>query len=110
MTHNHPIYKDGASFSVQDIQVAVDYHLAEIRAVGQRYRHSMIIPRDTTLTGDDVYLVYEQQHAAVKVELLGQVQAGNLTSAEANLHHRHEVWARVAPMLGLKYKREEWKA
>lgn len=108
MTHNHPLTTEGTAFTHEDIEYAVNYHLHEIRAVGQKYRHSMIIPAGSPLTGADVFLVYQKHDQAIHAEMLGKIRSGAIDVAAANLHHRHELWLRAAPELGLTYAREEW--
>ena len=97
LTHNHPLTADGTSFSAADVRLAATYKLAEVRAVGGRYVHSLRMDRG--LEWADIEPLYLQTNAAVYNEFYRQITLGTMTTDEASLRHHHEVWSRLANLL-----------
>lgn len=118
-THNHPRGWDvpesdprrtGNSFSADDIGVACNAEVAEIRAVTPKRRYWMRPPpggwnmaywRSTLLPTRTYY------NNEVRAEFLKEIRRGTLTTDEAEALHNHEVWLRVTRDLGIPYGYDE---
>lgn len=118
-THNHPRGWDvpesdprrtGNSFSADDIAVACNVEVAEIRAVTPKRRYWMRPPpegwdmaywRSTLLPTRTFY------NNEVRAEFLKEIRRGTLTPDEAEAQHNHEVWLRVSRDLGIPYGYDE---
>lgn len=106
LTHNHP---SGSSFSPQDIALAAEYGLAEIRAVGRTYDHSMRPPLkggwSTKFWAEVVEPAFRRAHQEVEREFWRAIEAGKMSRERARDQHWHTVWRRVALRTGLRYSR-----
>lgn len=103
-THNHPTY--GGSFSLEDVYFAMKNDLAEMRAVGKKYVHSMKRPAEGWPAVKELIDEYDRANKEVQAEFWKKIYAGQMTPEEAEREHWHEVWTRVARRLNLLYKRE----
>lgn len=103
LTHNHP---QGASFSWQDVRLALSVGLTEIRAVGALCVYVLRPPAG--VMWEDVASLVEVLRRQVEQELVPAVNTGTLTPPEANLLYWHQVWAGMAEIRGWDYRREEW--
>jgi len=103
-THNHPAL--GVSFSWADVNFAVRTDLAEMRAVGKEYVHSIKRPAAGWPDINVLYAHYRLANEEVETEFWNRINAGEMTMDEAEKEHWHEVWTRVARRLNLLYKRE----
>lgn len=118
LTHNHPRgleYPDsdprswGNSFSDDDIFLASTHELAEIRAVTPKQRFSMKPPEEgwsQTYWEDKILPLLVETNRAVIVDFRQQIELYQMTQAEVEAEHWHEVWSRISSKLGLKYTRE----
>jgi len=89
-THNHPLDTDGSSFSMDDILVAQVTGMAEMRAVGGRYTHSMKLP----VGAGDMTSLMQAINRDVTAETWIAIGTGTMSVAEANARHYHELWTR----------------
>ncbi len=118
-THNHPggwAYppdhpgRKGNSFSKEDIQVACNCRLAEMRATSPGYVHSMKPGPggwDWRTWEEQVEPVYAMFDRIVHAEQGAQILQNKLTTQQAEANHFHLIWSRVAPVLGWHYTRTE---
>ena len=118
LTHNHPRglgFPDtdprswGNSFSDDDIFLASTHELAEIRAVTPKQRFSMKPPVEgwsQTYWEETILPTLVETNRAVIVDFGQQFELYQMTKAEVEAEHWHEVWSRISSKLGLKYTRE----
>ena len=111
-THNHP--NAGGSFSPEDVAFGIRYDLGEVRAVdGVRKRYVYSLRRPAGGWAEDLIEQVERvrQDAEREVVRLGRerIERGDLSPEDANYEHWHEVWIRVAEVLGLDYHRLPWE-
>jgi hypothetical protein len=105
-THNHPV--SGGSFSLDDIMLTIDYDLAQMRACGREYRHSMTRPAGGWGSSGEVRNKYLAENANVRADFTAKIAAGEMTLENAEKEHSHAVWQRVTKDLGIPYLRERW--
>jgi hypothetical protein len=101
-THNHP---HRHSFSVHDIELAVEYQMREMRAVTTAYRYFA-----SGFAGVDLAKVAaeHQAHAPyAEHATLGRVIAGSVHLADLSVESTHATWERVSAALGFHYTREQ---
>lgn len=103
--HNHPL---DITLSENDIFLARNTNLAEIRAVGDRYVYSMKPGPDGW--GDEqqyirAYLSAKEQYMP---ELEKKYEAGIITYTEYKGKLRDLIWKKVAKDVGYEYKRIPW--
>lgn len=115
-THNHPrgwYYPEGdprragSSFSPDDLYSAALSDIAELRAVTPHHIFTMR-PRNggpwpsSELVGP-MYLMEEE---AYRRDALQRMAQGMMTVAKDNADAGHAVWSKLAPVMGLVYRRE----
>jgi hypothetical protein len=100
-THNHP---ESHSFSVEDIELAAEYKMHEIRVVTAGYRHFAwgFARVDHSLVKSE----YKQLEPYAQHQVLGRIIAGILNPADAEVEVVHATWERVARSLRFEYRRE----
>ncbi len=115
LTHNHPVSvaypegdprRGGISFSLEDILLAIQESLAEIRAVSPGYLHSMRPHGRRWPRRAMVRRAYAEARRAEQQEDLVATRDGTLDYATAQADFYHLVWDRVAAQAGLDYARE----
>ncbi len=118
MTHNHrtntevsqddPGWK-GKSFSIDDVQVAAEIEIAELRSVSFAYRHSMRPPIGgwNKALGEEIALAFEINYAKVYARLEMSYLRDEISYLELDMEATHEAWRLTAQQYKLKYKREE---
>lgn len=101
-THNHP---GNSTFSAQDVQLASQIGLAELRAVGPTLRYSMIA--DQGWPGSDILdgAMIQSKNDAIK-RVSGMVNRGDIEREFAQPESEHQFWTILSDKLGLKYTRE----
>lgn len=115
-THNHPRGWEypqddprhaGFSFSPHDILLACRAELAEIRAVAPQFRFSMKPPSEgwNEAYWSIISTVFEVEKAEVDHEMIQMLRQGHLSPAEYQVEYLHQVWLRVASLLGVEYIR-----
>ncbi|MBT9174343.1 MAG: hypothetical protein DDT21_02757 [Syntrophomonadaceae bacterium] len=104
LTHNHPSY--GGSFSWPDANFAIGNNLAEMRAVGQEYVHSLTRPVSGWPSVETVKIEYDLANQEILRRIHVKLQQGQITIDEANRGHYHEVWMLIAGKLDLNYVRK----
>lgn len=119
VTHNHPLgwrhpesdpRHAGNSFSPDDIMLAADAGMAEVRAVTPTHRYSMRPPAggwDGRWAYSTLLPAYNRVRDEVYADYQQRIDRGEMTKAQATADHFHEVWTRLATQLGLNYDREE---
>lgn len=101
LTHNHP---GGHSFSIEDVELAAEYKMQELRVVTADYRHFA-----WGFAGVDPARVspeYKTLEPYAQHQVLGRVIAGLVDPADSDREVVHATWQRVARELGFEYKRE----
>ena len=108
LTHNHP---SGTSFSQEDINMARDWKMNEVRAVGvgSGYTYSMT-RADTSKPWSNEWALRTEISIAsehVYAEAWKGINAGTLSKEDASQSHNHKLWTIVSskPDLNLKYTR-----
>jgi len=112
LTHNHPLgwqyavtdpRHAGASFSVEDVGLALHADVAELRAVTPRLRFSL--KRPATGWPDSLELLsdYDAIERRVASALLRDVKVGASTQETVTARQAHEVMLRLASVYGLHY-------
>ncbi len=108
-THNHP---SSRSFSLDDIRLSATHGPLEMRAAGNDgtvYRMSS--PRgEVWPSAERVSESHALHDRGVQAEFMLRIERGELSVADANREHAHEVWTRVSKDLGLNYSRDESRA
>ena len=115
LTHNHPggwnakpnnILHIGSSFSIDDLKMAINADLLEIRAVGPLYTYSMKRPdKGWGVKIADFKLAYGVIERKVQRELIQAIKENRITVDQANALHYHIVSKRVAQKYGWEYKK-----
>lgn len=108
LTHNHP---RGTSFSREDVLFAATSNLAEIRVATRQWRFSLKRPQQgwsQRFWDEEIAPAYRRHAVRVEGEFWAAIRKGELSPADAELRHAHEVWSRVSEELGLEYRREAW--
>lgn len=100
-SHNHP---GGSAFSIDDILLASEFDLLEVRAVDSRFRHiANTLPK---LSEKLLSRAYDLQMNKIH-PIVGQaVRMGQLHPADANAERLHLVWSKLALHFGFQYRRE----
>ena len=118
-THNHPRGWDyatddprraGNSFSPEDIELACEVEVVEMRVVTPRFRFSMKPPEQgwsLEYWNDTLAPVCQRLRRATEMELVRARLQGRLTKPEVEASLWHDVWTRVAAELELVYTRIE---
>ena len=120
VTHNHPSGQGktgweaiGNSFSGEDIAAAIDYDMAEIRAVTHKYTFSMKRPKGGWgVSKADFVRAYNQVNSQVRSEFTDYIDdAPDQASRQqrisrCNAAHAHEVAKRVAKLYGWIYSKK----
>ena len=101
-SHNHP---DGLSFSYQDVQIAIAYRLAELRAVSSHWRHIMRPIASWPNQAAIVAAIRAEAHRA-RSDVHVMMQSGQLSSRDCQWELQHQLWARVSRSLKFEYRRE----
>lgn len=115
-THNHPsslgqkgIMAIGSSFSHQDLTMAVNANVKEIRAVTPTYTFSMRRPKNGWGTSTkSVKSAYDKASKAVRKEMDGYLKKMGYTQTaynRANVSYWHQVNKRVAEKFGWDYSK-----
>lgn len=105
---------EGNSFSGDDIRLAMEAGLAEMRATTPRWLYSMRPPPgEQRLPAWSPYMEsrYMVANATVRSEFYAKIAAGTMTIEQAEAQHHHTVMQRFAEETGLVYSRENvWEA
>lgn len=98
------IRRIGNSFSINDILLAVDYDVMEIRAVTPIYTFSMKRPRNGWgVTAEEIDLIYKKANENLCTENSKRIRNGILTIKRASATHYHLIWKRISRELGWAY-------
>ncbi len=107
LTHTHP---SGISFSIQDLHLACNARLSEIRAIGGIYEYVFLPPPGVGQFSMDQWEdeyggpVTRINHELQRV-LQSKINDGEITVEQAQEQHFHELWTRVAAETRLRYIR-----
>jgi hypothetical protein len=116
-THNHPRGWDvpeddplrpGSSFSLEDVRLATELGLAELRAISPAYRMSMRSGPFGWPSGLMVQQAFAVANEQWRQRYASMVRQGMIDIERANAEQLHEIWQELAPVLGLVYNRERW--
>lgn len=120
VTHNHPSGQGktgweaiGNSFSGADLSVAIEFDMAEIRAVTHKYTFSMKRPKGGWgVSKADFVRAYNQVNSQVRSEFTDYIDdapdpaSRQQRIARCNALHAHEVARRVAKLYGWDYSKK----
>lgn len=105
-THNHPgawgyaendIMRIGNSFSIQDIALAVENNLAEMRAVTPNYTFSMKRPEGGWgISVEELMKLYNDENRNLRLEFTRRINKDTLTISQASATHFHILWKRLS--------------
>jgi hypothetical protein len=102
-THNHP---KGTTFSIADVQRAIEWDIKEMRVVTALLRYSI---KSNDCTWPSLALVLTAVHAAKQGatrRVNDAVRSGELHPQFAEAEYLHYIWIEVANRLNLQYQRE----
>lgn len=118
-THNHPsawgyaendIMRIGNSFSIQDIALAVENNLAEMRAVTPNYTFSMKRPEGGWgISVEELIKLYNDENRNLRLEFTRRINKDTLTISQASATHFHILWKRLSKKLGFDYSKMKTK-
>ena len=102
-THNHP---GGVGFSVEDIVLAGELQLTEVRVVTTRFRHLAFAFTSVAPDEKELQAAYdlEQRRLVAKTRL--KVTVGELHPADFGTEVHHLIWFRLSRQYGFTYSRE----
>ena len=100
-THNHP---GGSPFSFEDVLLASEYGLLEMRVVDSRFRH--ITNALPLLSEKSLRRAYDLQMRRISHTVEQAVRMGHLHPADFNAELLHLVWIKLARQFGFQYRRE----
>lgn len=123
MTHNHPRgwgfppdnpQSAGSSFGTADWMFFMVSDLQEIRAISPKYRHILRRPRTMTpryratraFSDQDVVDMVNSANDHIYRRNVRRIDAGELTTAQANADHWHEMSRHLADTWGIEYERQ----
>jgi len=115
LTHNHPggwkydknrMGHIGASFSLNDIVLAINYDLEEIRAVTPLYTFSLKRPdKGWGVKSKTLIQYYRKKDRELKTEHYYLREKGMISEEVARAIHSHELIKRVAKQYKLEYSK-----
>jgi hypothetical protein len=116
LLHNHPLHpgtektfigRIGVSFSRQDIKVAINNNLKEMRVVTPTYQFIMKRPSGGWPSihdaSDDIY---DMGNSLAK-ELASMIANGQMTEIQANCLFNHLLWKKYSSKIGAEYTKKE---
>lgn len=112
LTHNHP---KGTSLSPDDLYLAIESDLRQIRAVGRSqvdrtpYAYSFTRPKDGWPDIKRVKELVREVDHRMRKEALGKVLSGEMTTLQANAGHWNRVWHQVQKLVDLGYRKDKLK-
>lgn len=115
-THNHPQgwrystsdpRRKGTSFSPHDIHSAALADMAECRAITPEYVFSMTRGAGGWPSPYLVGPMYALEQAAYARESTMQALGGTISPVQVVADEAHGIWSRLAPNMGLIYRRED---
>lgn len=117
MTHNHPrgwgypensMQRIGNSFSKEDIQLAIKWDLAEMRAVTPNYTFIMKRPEGGWgLSTNEASKAIDRVNAKIHKEFLNRIQNGTTTINKASTVHYHRLWKELSEECGWMYSKKK---
>lgn len=104
-THNHPM---GTAFSIQDVIMAIDWELAEIRVVTPLFRYSLK-PKAGKTWCSKQELIDMQKLVVNRVNFVinDMVKLNSLSQYYIPHEFSHYQWLNIASVLDLDYRREK---
>lgn len=100
-THNHP--RDSGP-SVEDVVLAAQFGIAELRVVTRRHRHAVWQLHSVPVV--PLPVEYDDAEQALKLLLRHDVIQNKLHPADFGIEVRHRAWQRVSQKLSFTYRRE----
>lgn len=117
MTHNHPrgwgypeksLGRIGNSFSSDDINLAVRWDLAEMRAVTPNYTFVMRRPvGGWGIRIEDLSKLIKKENSKLQKEFQERIYSGKLTPERASAVHYHILWKRIVKQTGWDYSKSK---
>lgn len=115
MTHNHPrgweypensLGRIGNSFSPEDIYLAVNWNLAEMRAVTPNFTFIMKRPEQGwNIAMKELQTIVRNENEKLRIEFGKRIDEGTLTVTQANAVHYHILWKRISEKCGWSYSK-----
>jgi hypothetical protein len=114
-THNHPAgwefpagdpRRNGNSFSPEDIRVAADAQVAQMRAVTPTRTYYVDRPSqgwNANYWQQEIRPRYERAAQETRSDFIRQIREGRVRPEQAEAEHYHAVWSRVFGELGINY-------
>ncbi|MFQ5638224.1 MAG: phage minor head protein [bacterium] len=106
-THNHPA---GNSFSFEDIGMAIDWDMAEMRAVGSQFTYSMKRPKSgwPVLSANSPVFksAFRDKLQQWKSHYVSQVENKKISLEDANMNIFNDIWKDMAKEFKLIYTRK----
>lgn len=102
ITHNHP---SGRAFSPEDLRTAVNFNIAELRAVGVAQPYTYVLRRPRDGWPKDLADHYVKVIEEVEDDFSIMVERGELTADKAKQTLAHESMVQLAKELTLDYER-----
>lgn len=117
MTHNHPrgwghpensMRRIGNSFSKEDIQLAIKWDLAEMRAVTPNYTFIMKRPENGWgLSIDEASKAIDRLDTKIHEDFQNRIENGTTTIKKASTVHYHRLWQEVSKECGWLYSKKK---
>ncbi|WP_256589990.1 hypothetical protein [Pseudomonas sp. B1(2018)] len=102
-THNHP---GNGTFSEQDINLAAEIGVVELRAVGPTLRYVLSAPNGWPESATMESALAQARSAAIK-RVNAMVHRGDLELQYSQAEAEHQVWVAYSDLLKLLYQREK---
>ena len=100
-THNHP---NGTGPSVEDVELAIEFQMAELRVVTARHRY--VVRRLDGVKAHDVRAAFQAEVVKVERRLLDEVRRSLVHPTDFPAELVHRTWHAIAPSLRFEYRRE----
>lgn len=115
MTHNHPrgwgypdnsLERIGNSFSPEDIYLAVNWDLAEMRAVTPNYTFMMKRPETGWgVSVEELQKIVANENKKLYTDFRKRIANGTLTPSQAGAVHFHTLWKKISTKYGWSYSK-----
>jgi hypothetical protein len=102
-THNHP---GGLSFSLEDIVLAWELRLTEVRVVTSRFRHLAFAFLAGVPDEKELQAAYDLEQRRLVAQTRLKVTVGELHPADFGTEVHHLIWLRLSRQYGFTYSRE----
>lgn len=101
-THNHP---DGNGLSLPDVEIGMEFELAEVRVVTERYRHGVSMLARRLLA--PLSAGFQAAESGAIVAVRDDMRRGLVHPLDFGPEVRDRTWQRLSSSLGFNYWRQE---